>query len=353
MIRSILIVPDSLKGSCSAQQAANAIAEGLWQASHELILKKMPLADGGEGTMEAIRSICGGEYKTTAVCDPLRRKHTARYLQLPDKKTAVIEVAETCGLTLLSQEERDPMRATTSGLGEQLSAAYRDGNRHFIVGLGGSATCDAGAGMIEAIGGNGFGELLNCTYTILCDVNNPLYGKDGAACVFAPQKGANTEEVKLLDDYLRTFARLHGEKHAFTPGAGAAGGLGYAFLTFFHAHLYSGIDYLLHLSDFDRRAKEADLIVTAEGRSDKQTLSGKVPFGVLQHAKQYSVPVVVMAGEVRDKEDLSAAGFADVLCINTSDTDKRLIMQETYAYKQLKNCARGLSVEKYITRKGT
>lgn len=353
MIRSILIVPDSLKGSCSAQQAANAIAEGMRQAHPELILWKMPLADGGEGTMETVHSIYGGEYKTTEVCDPLRRKRTARYLQLPDKKTAVIEVAETCGLTLLSQEERNPIRTTTFGLGEQLTAAYRDGNRHFIVGLGGSATCDAGAGMIEAIGKTGLEQLKKCTYTILCDVDSPLYGPTGAACIFAPQKGANTEEVKILDDYLRRFAQLHGEEYAFAPGAGAAGGLGYAFLTFFHARLCSGIDYLLRLSEFDRRAKEADLIITAEGRSDKQTLSGKVPFGVLQHAKPYGVPVVIMAGEVRDKEALSAAGFADVLCINTTATDKRLIMQETYAYEQLKNCARGLAVEKYITRKGT
>ena len=349
MRRSILIVPDSLKGSCSAKRAASAIAEGLVQADSELIVREMPLADGGEGTMEAIRSACGGEYKTTEASDPLRRKRAARYLQLPDKRTAAIEAAETCGLTLLSPEERDPIQTTTAGLGEQLMAAYNEGNRHFIVGLGGSATCDAGAGMIEAIGEEGLRQLRNCTYTILCDVSTPLYGKAGAAYVFAPQKGANAEEVKILDDYLRQFARLHGEEHAFTSGAGAAGGLGYAFLTFFDAHLCSGIDYLLHLSDFERLAKEANLIITAEGRSDKQTLSGKVPSGVLRHARHYGLPVILMAGEVRDKEALSAAGFADVLCINPANTDKQTAMQETYAYQRLRECAKNLNIEHYIT----
>lgn len=341
-------MPDSLKGSCNARLAANAIEEGLLSSNSTRRIKTIPMADGGEGTMETISSLLGGKYISTTACDPLGRKRKTKYLQLPDRETAVIESAETCGLTLLSKEERNPMRTTSAGLGEQIKAAYGNGIKNFIIGLGGSATCDAGKGMLSVLSTEWLLRLQDCTFTILCDVENPLCGADGAAAVFAPQKGASPEEVKILEDDLYQFALSYGKEQAFFAKTGAAGGLGYAFLTFFHANLLSGINYLLNLSQFDSLVKDVDLIITAEGCSDLQTLSGKVPFGILQKAKKVNVPVVVLAGAIKNKNELLSAGFADVVCINQEQANHPLLMQTAYTKHRLYMCAKNLDIERYI-----
>jgi glycerate kinase len=218
------------------------------------------------------------------------------------------------------------MNATTYGLGEMMLDAIHRGVRHIILGIGGSATCDAGQGMLLALGllKDGDGTLLP-PLTVACDVDNPLYGKDGAAHVFAPQKGANPEQVKLLDERLKAFAisteqqGIATPEDAFHPGAGAAGGLGYALLTYLRAELKPGIEVVMEASGFDEALKGADLVITGEGCSDEQTTHGKVAAGVLQQAKEKGVKTVLMSGQIKDKEALIALGFNCLYSINEHD----------------------------------
>ena len=243
-------------------------------------------------------------------------------------------------MTLLSQAELYPLIATTYGVGEILVDAMKNGCKRFIVGLGGTATSDAGKGMLEALAPymNLF-QHEDFSFTIATDVDNPLYGKQGAAYTFAPQKGATPEMVEILDQQARIFAEESANKYGYDcslqPGAGAAGGLGYAFMQYLHANRYSGATLLMDMIGFDHLLTHADLVFTGEGKSDKQTLMGKLPFAIMQRAKQSNVPTILLAGQVFDKDSLLQAGFQEVLCINPSHLSIDEAMNKENALKNI------------------
>ena len=323
-IRKVVVAIDSFKGCMSSAEANRAAAEGIRCLCPDAEIVQVPVSDGGEGFLEAFHTAIGGKLIAATVNDPLMREVTARYL-LKDGM-AVIEMALASGLTLLTKEERDPMVATSYGTGQLVVDAVRKGARHVIVGLGGSATSDAGMGMLRAIVDafakherwEDFEELKDVRFTIATDVKNPLCGENGAAYVFAPQKEATPEMVCQLDQRARKFAELSarhfGFDHSQDEGAGAAGGLGYAFLQYLDASCKSGIQLLLETIHFDELVRDADLVITGEGSADRQTLMGKLPVGVL--AQSGKTPVCLIAGRINDRELLMKAGFAQVECIN-------------------------------------
>lgn len=324
----VVVAMDSFKGSISSIEGSEAISLGIKDVYQDAEIRTIPLADGGEGTVEAFIHATGGKRIEKAVRGPLNEKVKAMYGISGDGKTAIIEVAAACGLPLVPKEELNPLKATTYGVGELIHDAIERGCRDFIIGLGGSATNDAGVGMLQALGfrfldekkqeiGSGGGALRDiqhliteqanpllkeCTFQVACDVNNYLYGKNGAAYVFGPQKGATEEEVKILDAGLQHFAnkvreQLEIEIHAI-EGAGAAGGLGAAFAGFLHAELKSGIELVLNFVNMENYMKDADLVITGEGMLDGQTSMGKAPIGVAKLAEKYDVPVIALAGAI-------------------------------------------------------
>lgn len=327
----IILSPDSFKGSITAMEAAQAMAEGIQEdyPAHELVL--LPAADGGEGTMRNLVAATGGKVSEVEVHDPLGRKVKASYGVLGDQETCVVEIAEASGLTLLSSHERNPEIASSFGTGELILHALNAGFRKFIIGLGGSATNDAGAGMLQALGMKlldrneesiepGGGPLRNLykidqsqfdsrisesTFLIAVDVENPLIGPKGASAIFGPQKGATPEMVQFLDQNLVNFANiverftnvsLHNKK-----GAGAAGGAGGAFQVFFPGEMNRGIDIVLKEMCFEKHLIDADLIITGEGKTDIQSFSGKAPFGIAEFAIKKGKPVILISGSVEDK----------------------------------------------------
>ena len=323
-IRKVVVAIDSFKGCMTSVEANRAAAEGIRYACPDVEIVQVPVSDGGEGFLEAFHAAIGGEQIAVTVRDPLMRPITAQYL-LKDE-LAVIEMAQASGLTLLTKEERNPMMATSYGTGQLVVDAILSGAKHIIVGLGGSATSDAGMGMLRAIVDafavndrwEDFEELKDVHFTIATDVKNPLCGENGAASVFAPQKGATPEMVIKLDERARKFAetsaRHFGFDHSQDEGAGAAGGLGYAFLQYLNASCKSGIQLLLETIHFEELVCDADLIITGEGSADRQTLMGKLPVGILEQSGK--TPVCLIAGRISDREQLLQAGFARVECIN-------------------------------------
>ena len=320
----IILAIDSFKGCLTSREANQAAMEGVRSVCPDAEVVQIPVSDGGEGFLEAFECAIGGERIEVEVNDPLMRPIKARYLLRGN--TAVIEMAQASGLTLLSEEERNPMVATSYGTGQLVADAVRKGADHIIVGLGGSATSDAGKGMLQALMDsftkNGhwcdIEELKNVRFAIASDVKNPLCGEQGAAYVFAPQKGATPEMVRQLNEQARRFAEesalLFGYDRQDMPGAGAAGGLGYAFLQYLNAECRSGIDLLLETIHYEEVVKDADLVITGEGSADRQTLMGKLPMGILQHSD--STPVCLIAGRIADRDELLHAGFTRVECIN-------------------------------------
>lgn len=341
----IVIASDSFKGSLASIEVARSIEMGILDVFPSCDVVKVAVADGGEGTMDALCQSLGGKVVRIPVEDPIGRTINASYVILEDGNTAVLEMSSASGLTLLTTAERNPMLTSTYGTGQLIDDAIGRGCRRFLVGIGGSATNDAGMGMLTALGyrfldaeGNelsGAGASLSkvcgidCTrvsqavrdseFIVACDVDSPLYGPDGAAYVFAPQKGADPDMVKALDDGLRQYADvvasyagkipMHGgpsctgeasimKDAASMSGAGAAGGLGYAFVAFFGARLQRGVDMVLDAVGFDSIIEGADLVITGEGRIDAQTLTGKTPYGVLQRASRQNIPVIALAGSV-------------------------------------------------------
>ena len=271
----------------------------------------MPLADGGEGTVDAVTRALGGEILSARVCGPLGLQVDALYGIAGD--TAVIEVAQACGLQLVEPTERNPLVATSRGVGELLLAAREHGCSHLIIGLGGTATCDGGAGMLSVPGLRE--AMAGASVELLCDVDNPFLGPRGAARVFAPQKGASPSDVEVLESRMASMAaRILSETGvdvSAVPGAGAAGGLGGALMAYFGARLRGGIDRILDILGFDKAVASADMVITGEGKSDAQTLSGKAPYGVLKRSG--SVPVVLLSGRIENRDALLAAGFHTVL----------------------------------------
>ena len=320
----VVVAIDSFKGCLTSDEANKAAVEGIRSVCPDAEIVQVPVSDGGEGFLAAFHAAIGGKLIELTVSDPLMRDVTARYLLNDD--TAVIEIAQASGLTLLTKEERDPMVATSYGTGQLVVDAVRKGARHIIVGLGGSATSDAGMGMLRAIVDafakqerwEDFEELKDVRFTIATDVKNPLCGENGAASVFAPQKGATPEMVIRLDERARKFAEVSARHFGYDcsqkEGAGAAGGLGYAFLQYLDAACKPGIQLLLETIHFEEIVRDANLVITGEGSADRQTLMGKLPVGILEQSG--NIPVCLIAGRVSDREQLLQAGFAKVECIN-------------------------------------
>ena len=339
----VIIAIDSFKGCLTSKEANGAAAEGIRRVYPDAEIVEVPVSDGGEGYMEAFHAAIGGRLVEVAVRDPLMRPITAKYL-LHDE-TAVIEIAQASGLTLLTNEEHNPLVATSYGTGQLVADAIRKGSKHIIVGLGGSATSDAGIGMLRALINaftkNGqwddIEEVKDVAFVIASDVKNPLYGEKGAARVFAPQKGATPEMVCRLDERARKFAELSAKHFGYDcsqmAGAGAAGGLGYAFLQYLHAESKSGIQLLLDTIRFKELVKGADLIITGEGSADRQTLMGKLPMGILEQSG--GVPVFLIAGRISDREELLNAGFARVECINPPGISLEEAMRKEVALQNI------------------
>ena len=340
----VVVAIDSFKGCLTSKEANRAAAEGIRTVWQDAEIVQVPVSDGGEGFMEAFYAAVGGEIVEVVVRDPLMRPLTARYL-LRDR-LAVIEIAQASGLTLLSKEERNPLVATSYGTGQLVADAIKRGAQHIIVGLGGSATSDAGMGMLRALidafakrgSWDDVEEVKSVRFTIASDVKNPLCGEQGAAHVFAPQKGASQDDVLTLDGRARKLAELSAKHFGYDrqdmPGAGAAGGLGYAFLQYMNAECRPGIELLLETISFKEMVKDADLVITGEGSADRQTLMGKLPMGILQEAGD--VPVCLIAGRISDREQLLQAGFTRVECINPPGISLEEAMRKEVAIAHIK-----------------
>lgn len=308
-MRKIVIACDSYKGCLSSPEVARAAAEGVAEVYPDCEIVRLAVADGGEGTVDALVDTREGHLEWAEVSDPLGRPVKAVYGVAGD--LAIIESAAACGLTLLTKEERNPLITTTKGLGELILAAIDKGCRRFLIGLGGSATNDGGMGMISA---DGFLERARgLSFTVACDVDTPYIGAHGASRVFGPQKGASEEDVEILEERLRGYAlkilKDTGIDVSDMAGAGAAGGLGGAFRAYLGAELKRGVDLVLDQIGFDSIIDGADLVITGEGCSDYQTLKGKTAAGVLERAKRKGVPVMLVSGAIRDGQMLRDGGF--------------------------------------------
>ena len=351
-LKKIVLAIDSFKNCMTSAEANEAAAEGVRDVCPDATILQMPVSDGGEGWMEAFVATKGGEIVEAEVFDPLMRPIKSQYAICDD--TAIIEIAKASGIALLKQSELNPLKTNTFGTGQLIVNAIKKGCKNIIVGLGGSATSDCGIGMLTAIADNfSNGEIIKIpesqllkgiNFTIATDVNNPLYGENGAAHVFAPQKGATPEMVEILDANAKKFAaemaKNLGYDRSKNPGAGAAGGLGYAFMQFLNAECRSGAQLLFDETDFDSKIRDADLVITGEGSADSQTLMGKLPSAVLHRAQQFGVPVALIAGRIADREKLLAAGFRNVVCINPDGIDKAVAMQKTIAMKNIRETVR-------------
>ena len=359
----ILVSPDSFKGSLTALDAAQAMQKGILSAKEDFGITEsidiiiIPMADGGEGTVDAIVSANHGRIIKTRVLDPLGREIGSFFGVLPDN-TAVIEMAAASGLNLIKSDERNPMKTTTYGTGQLIKAALDIGCKNIIIGIGGSATNDGGAGMAQALGakfldkngddlklGGGYlneldkidisgldSRIKDVNFVIASDVRNPLCGPEGASAVYGPQKGASYEMVKILDENLEHLAQVIkkdlGRDVKDLLGAGAAGGLGAALLAFLDAKSRQGIEIVMELSNFREKVKDVDLILTGEGATDYQTKFGKVPFGVAQVAKKYNKPVICVSGSLlTGYEELYNCGISAMFSIINKPMDLKEAME--------------------------
>lgn len=326
----VVVAIDSFKGSLSSMEAGTAVAEGIYRADKDAEVTVRPLADGGEGTVEALTAGMNGRIESVKVTGPLGNTVEASYGIIAETKTAIIEMAAAAGITLLAEKDRNPLYTTTYGVGELMQDAMKKGCRNFIVGIGGSATNDGGVGMLQALG-YGFldaagrqvpygaeglarivkitddrvvPELKECHFKFACDVTNPLCGEQGCSAVFGPQKGATLSMVEEMDKWLMHYAALTKEKYPQSdrnkPGTGAAGGLGFAFLSYTNAALDSGVKIILEETKLEEHIKSADIVITGEGRLDSQTIMGKAPIGVARMAKQYGKKVLAFSGCVTE-----------------------------------------------------
>ena len=326
----VVVAIDSFKGSLSSMEAGTAVAEGIYRADKDAEVTVRPLADGGEGTVEALTAGMNGRIESVKVTGPLGNTVEASYGIIAETKTAIIEMAAAAGITLLAEKDRNPLYTTTYGVGELMQDAMKKGCRNFIVGIGGSATNDGGVGMLQALGydfldadgkqvpygAKGLAliekitddrvvpELKECHFKVACDVANPLCGEQGCSAVFGPQKGATPSMIAEMDEWLARYAALTKEKYPQSdrnkPGTGAAGGLGFAFLSYTNAALDSGVKIILEETKLEEHIKSADIVITGEGRLDSQTIMGKAPIGVARMAKQYGKKVLAFSGCVTE-----------------------------------------------------
>ena len=364
-MRKIVIASDSFKGSISAAEVAACGERAVHRLFPDCEVVQLPVADGGEGTVETLTAALGGQSVATVVHDPLGRLITAQYGLITKEKTAIIEMATASGLPLLQPEERNPWLTSTYGTGELIRDALERGCRKFLIAIGGSATNDGGMGLLQALGfrfldaegqelpgcggslsriaqidtSGALSALTECQFTVACDVTNPFYGREGAAYVFAPQKGADAEMVEALDLGLRHFAQLIQTTQGIAidqlPGAGAAGGLGGGLVAFLQARLRPGIEMVLDALQFDTQIAGADLIFTGEGKLDAQTCMGKTPFGVLRRAQRQGIPVVALGGAVEAIEELNRCGFLAVLPILPYPTSLAKAMDPTFTQQNI------------------
>ncbi len=365
-----LIAIDSFKGSLTSMQAGAAVQEAIRMLDKDAQIDLRPLADGGEGTVAAISAGLGGELIHISVTGPLQDKVTAQYCILPDKNTAVLEMAAAAGLALVPAHLRNPLETTTYGVGELIKDAINRGCRHFLIGIGGSATNDGGTGMLRALGfdfldRNGapiplgakglaalaairtdhvLPQLQECTFRIACDVTNPLCGSNGCSAVFGPQKGATPQMITDMDRWLSHYAERSASVSAKAdknhPGAGAAGGLGFAFLSFTNAKLESGVQIILEETNMERYIQNADVVITGEGRLDGQTVMGKAPIGIAKLAKKHSKKVIAFAGCVtEDAAICNEHGIDAYFPILPGIVSLEEALDPENAYRNLKNTA--------------
>ncbi|NLZ93521.1 MAG: glycerate kinase [Firmicutes bacterium] len=357
----IVIATDSYKGSISTVDAARAIEKGIIKVFPQAEIIKMPVADGGEGTVNALVLGTNGEFRQAEVISPIGDKILAQYGILQDN-TAVIEMASASGLQLIPEEMRNPLYTTTYGTGQLIKAALDEGCKKILIGIGGSATNDGGAGMAQALGvsftdstgkelGFGGGELaklaridLTCLdprlsqteIIVASDVTNPLCGERGASFVYGPQKGATQESIEYLDRSLYHYATIIKEQLGKDindiPGAGAAGGLGAGLIVFCNGVLRSGIEIILDLLNIDQHLLDADLVITGEGQIDEQTINGKVPIGVARRAKKYGVPVLAITGSIGEKtEEIHEKGIDAMVSIINQPMELKYAMENAAA----------------------
>jgi len=330
----ILIAPDSFKETLTATDAASAIEKGFLDIFPEANILKLPIADGGEGTVDVLVTATQGKYFSTKVSGPTGEYINAKWGMLGNSKTAVIEIAEACGLHLVTLKKRNPMNTSSFGVGELILAATDEGAEHIIIGLGGSATNDGGMGFLKAIGVqflDSFGKeltggveslntlsdinitsidsrLKGVSFEIACDVDNPLIGPQGASVIFGSQKGADEKMINQLDNLLSHYSRIASSKLnnnlSMQPGAGSAGGIGYGFLAFLKADQKSGVQIILEKLNFEQHLLTTDLVITGEGRFDSQSLRGKAPMGVIDYARKHKCSIFVIAGSTENDEIL-------------------------------------------------
>ncbi len=364
----VIIATDSYKGSLSSLEAGEAIAQGIKNFDKNIETFVSPLADGGEGTSFALTHALGGKIVTANVHAPLGNIVEARYGLIENRHLAVIEMAEASGLSLVPTDKRNPLYTSSIGTGEMILDAIKRGCRDFIIGIGGSATNDGGIGMLSALGyefmdednkpvpAGAIGlsvlahinsekvihELKDCNFIIACDVNNPLCGPNGCSAIYGPQKGATPEMIKDMDMWLKNYAALteslNPEASDLTEGAGAAGGLGFAFLSYTNASLKPGIDIVLEETDIEEHIKEADLVITGEGRLDAQSVMGKAPTGIAKLAKKYNKKVIAIAGCLtEDAKECNAHGIDAFFAVVPGAVSLEEAMNPENAKNNIKN----------------
>lgn len=365
----VVIAIDSLKGSLTSMEAGNAIKEGILRVSNANIIVK-PLADGGEGTVDTLIEGLGCKKIYVDVTGPLNQRVTAYYGYQEKSNTAIIEMASASGITLIKPDERNPMIATTYGVGEMIKHAAKNGCRHFIVAIGGSATNDGGIGMLQALGYEFFGidnkavgqggqalekiksisdnnklDLLKeCSFKVACDVTNPLCGINGATYIYGPQKGVTDDIKDSLDAGMKNYAKItksfNGTDYKNFPGAGAAGGLGFAFLSFLNTELELGIELILNAVQLEKDILDADYVITGEGKLDYQTSMGKAPIGVAKLAKKHGVKVIALTGSIgKDASKCNEAGIDAYFSIINSIISLEYAMDKKIAIKNMTETA--------------
>lgn len=371
----IIIAIDSFKGSLTSIEAGEAVQKAIAQLLPDAQTEIIPIADGGEGTLAVITRAIQGQAQFLEAHNPCMEPISTSYILSSDQQTAFIEMANISGLPLIKDYQRNPMKTTSYGVGELIQDALEKGCTQFILGIGGSATNDAGAGALQALGfrfldkegdilGQG-GEILsqihsidrkkihpllkNAHFIVACDVRNPFYGPEGAAYIFARQKGADDCMIEQLDQGMRSFAKVieleTGKGISHLPGSGAAGGMGGGFMAFLDAELRSGADLLLDLCQFREKAKDADLIITGEGRMDRQSLMGKITGKILEKGKAYGIPVIALAGCVEDEALLKEAGFHGVYATKPSDMPLEEAMKREVAIRCIKKTVLSIVIQ--------
>lgn len=354
----IIVSPNAFKGSLDAFKVAQAIEHGLAKSKLNCQCQLFPIADGGDNTLEVFHNWQGGKIHTSTVIGPMTEQVDAQWLYIEESRTAVIEMAKASGISLVLDKDLNPLKATSYGSGQIIQEAASRGAQKIILGLGGSATVDAGLGMMQALGANLFNanddliltntnpllninklslddvppEVRGLEFLILCDVENPLLGQNGAAHIFGPQKGANPEMVNQLENCMSRYNEIlfdeTGNDYSAMEGAGAAGGIAVTLKSFFNTKLESGVDYLLSSMGFEDEIKNAQLLITAEGKVDSQTLQGKGPYGVALKAREHDVPTIILAGKADDIDDLNT-GFLSVFPITNGPVTLENAMMQT------------------------